>query len=129
VTGAAGSSRSGSWTGATYNVQRNGYWLVDSRDWLDRIGPSVDDHFRCLLDRLDPHSAALGELIAQLDLRTEFWVYYSQRQWNSAWELSGDTLHRVASLRASIVCDAYTDGEDDDEDTEPDEEHPEDAPI
>jgi hypothetical protein len=105
-------------TGRTYHVRREGRWVVTSDGSVERVGPSLEDHLVWLLERLEPHATALTELIIDLDLRADFRCAYFQRQENSMWELSADTLRRIAALRASITYDAYIEVDDEDQDDE-----------
>ena len=100
-------------TGEPYAPYRLGMWAVTSRGNVDEIGPSVEDHIVWLLERLEPHAPALAKLIREHDARTDFYCGYWQRRWNSAWELTANTLRRVVALGASFGYDAYAECEAD----------------
>lgn len=101
-------------TGLTYGVHDRACWLISSEGRVDRIGQSVEVHLRSLLDRLEAHVRTLNEVITQLGLEAVFRIPYHQRAFNSEWEISTETLRRIGSLHASLVCDVYMEPEEDD---------------
>jgi len=106
-------------TGQIYCVHPRGRWCVDSR--LERVGPELEDHVVDLLDRLEPHSTALAPLIASDGTKATLRLAYFQLRSNAMWDLSADTLRRVAALHASVLYDSYIDNDADEEDEEDDE--------
>ena len=85
-------------------LQRTGVWSLSS-EGLE--SDSLESHVEALLGRLEPMASELGQLIAEQGLRPEFFCYWSTSTGIGGFELSPETLRRIAELGAKLSLDVY----------------------
>jgi hypothetical protein len=96
-------------------MHRTGAWSLKSETALSSVDDHLDAHLRWLLDRLEPRTQQLKELVAAQELNAQFWCAVFMESANVDFELQPETIGRVAALGASLRLDIYGP-----EDAEPD---------
>jgi hypothetical protein len=98
--------------GRVINQYREGIWCLDSDPAISVSGTTVEEHLIYLLDQLDPSRVELTRVARERDLRVDFFCGYFMEQSNSGWDISAETLARIAALGASLGFDVYGPPED-----------------
>jgi hypothetical protein len=80
-------------------------WMLSTQALVSST--SLEKHLRFLLDKLEPRSARLLELVREQSLEMDFFCYWLSATGHGGPELSAETLSRIGALEARLGLDIY----------------------
>lgn len=95
--------------GKVMRRRRVGVWCIDSDRELSQEGIHLEDHVRWLLDLLEPVADELRRVSVEQGLVADIGCGYFTGRWNCSFDLSPETVRRIAKLDAALGFDFYVD--------------------